>query len=423
LKLLSRYNRINITVTVTVFLLGSVFFFFVLQYILLSQLDETLLSEKQEIVNYVAAHNQLPEIVNTNQQWSFYETTTKPVKGTYFKSDVYTSDDFDKEPIRQLVFSIRAGNEFYNITINKSQRETQALLKIIIIATVAMIAIIMIINFIINRRVLSSLWNPFYKTIERIRLYRLSDKLTLQLDKVNIDEFASLNESLNEMSARIYNDYETLKRFTENASHEMQTPLAVIRSKTDILLQTIDWKENEMQQLQQIEDATQRLAKLHQSLLLLTKLENRQFLINEEVDLTSIVHQKINEREDVLQAKKITLRKNLQQVKLLFHQHLAEIVVSNLLNNAIRHTPANGEMDVELSKNKFSVSNTALHGELDKSKIFQRFYKATDTAEGTGLGLAIVKEICNMANANIEYQYQNNKHQFIIYFDDGSTKH
>jgi signal transduction histidine kinase len=405
-----------------VFLLGSIFFFFILQYILLSQLDETLLSEKQEIVNYVSTHNELPEIVNTNQQWSYYEPTSEPIAHPSFKSVIYTSDDFDKEPIRQLLFSIKAGDSFYNITINKSRKETQALLKIIIIATVAMIAIIMVINFIINRRILSTLWNPFYKTIERIRTYRLSDKQTLQLKKESIDEFASLNESLNEMSERIYNDYETLKRFTENASHEMQTPLAVIRYKTDMLMQSVEWKEKEIQQLQQIEDATQRLAKLHQSLLLLTKLENRQFLPNEEVDLTNIVQQKIKEREDVLEAKKIILHTNLQQVKLSFHQHLAEILVSNLLNNAIRHTSINGEMDVELSKKLFSVSNTALHGELDKSKIFQRFYKATDAAEGTGLGLAIVKEICAIANADIKYQYQNNKHQFSIQFGNGNTK-
>jgi signal transduction histidine kinase len=220
------------------------------------------------------------------------------------------------------------------------------------------------------------------------------------------------------MSARIYNDYQTLKRFTENASHEMQTPLAVIRSKTDVLLQSVDWKEKEIQQLQQIEDATQRLAKLHQSLLLLTKLENRQFLLNEQVNITDIVKQKIKEREDVLEAKKISLHTNLQQVKLSFHQHLAEILVSNLLNNAIRHTAPNGEINVELSNEEFSVSNTSLNGELDKNKIFQRFYKAADTAEGTGLGLAIVKEICNVANANINYEYRNHKHQFTIKFGD-----
>jgi two-component system, OmpR family, sensor histidine kinase QseC len=420
LKLLSKYNRINIAVTISVFLLGSIFFFFVLRYILLNQLDETLMSERQEIVNYVAAHNHLPEIVNTSQQWTYYETTAKPIKDPYFISDIHTSDDYDKEPIRQHIFSIKAGNTFYKITITKSQQEAQKLLRIIIIATVAMIAIILVINFIINRRILSTLWNPFYKTIHYIKEYRLSDKHPLQLSKVSVDEFTSLNESLNEMSARIYNDYETLKRFTENASHEMQTPLAVIRLKTDVLLQSANWEEKEMRQLQQIEDATQRLAKLHQSLLLLTKLENRQFLLNEEVNLTNIIKQKIKEREDVLEAKKISLHTNLQQVKLSFHQHLAEILVSNLLNNAIRHTAPNGEIDVELSNEVFSVSNTSLNGGLDKNKIFQRFYKATDTSEGTGLGLAIVKEICNVANADIHYQYQNNKHQFIIRFGDGN---
>ena len=420
MKLLSKYNRINIAVTVSVFLLGSIFFFFVLRYILLNQLDETLMSERQEIVNYVAAHNHLPEIVNTPQQWTYYETTTKPIKESYFKSDIHTSDDFDKELVRKCIFPIKAGNTYYNITVTKSQQETEKLLRIIIIATVIMIAIILIINFIINRRILSTLWNPFYKTIQNIKAYRLSDQQPLQLQKTSIDEFTSLNESLNEMSARIYNDYDTLKRFTENASHEMQTPLAVIRSKTDVLLQGLDWKEKEMHQLQQIEDATQRLAKLHQSLLLLTKLENRQFPLNEEVNLTNIIKQKIKEREDVLEAKKISLHTNLQPVTLSFHQHLAEILVSNLLNNAIRHTAANGAIDVELSNGMFSVSNTSLNGELDKNKVFQRFYKATDASEGTGLGLAIVKEICNVTNADIIYRYQNNRHQFIIRFGNGN---
>jgi signal transduction histidine kinase len=149
--------------------------------------------------------------------------------------------------------------------------------------------------------------------------------------------------------------------------------------------------------------------------LLLTKLENRQFLLNEEVNITNIVEQKLGEREDVLEAKKISVHKDLQLVTLSFHQHLAEILVSNLLNNAIRHTAADGEIDVKLSKEKFSVSNTSLNGGLDETKIFQRFYK-TDTSEGTGLGLAIVKEICNVANADIHYEYKNNKHQFIIRF-------
>ena len=121
----------------------------------------------------------------------------------------------------------------------------------------------------------------------------------------------------------------------------------------------------------------------------------------------------------MLEAKKISLHTSLQQVKLSFHQHLAEILVSNLLNNAIRHTGANGEIDVELSNEMFSISNTSFNGELDKNKIFQRFYK-TDISEGTGLGLAIVKEICNMAGAVISYQYQNNKHQFTIKFADGN---
>jgi signal transduction histidine kinase len=403
-----------------VFLLGSVFFYFVLHYILIHQLDETLMSEEQEITKYVQSHNKLPEIENTREQWITYQIANKPIKQAYFKSGTYLSDDHEKEPVRQYIFPLTVGNIFFKVTVNKSQEETEDLLKVIIFATVAMIAIILFVNFIINRKVLNKLWNPFYSTIQSIKAYRLSSRQSLQLDKVPIDEFSSLNESLNEMTARISSDYEALKKFTENASHEMQTPLAVIRSKTEVLLQSTEWKEKEIHQIQQIEDATQKLAKLHQSLLLLTKLENRQFILNELVNLTDIIKQKINEREDLIEAKKIILKASLKEIKLSFHQHLAEILVNNLLNNAIRHTPANGEIDIALSNQMLSVSNTALNGELDHNKIFQRFYKASDSTDGTGLGLAIVKEICNIANADIQYQYQNNKHQFIIQFSNGN---
>lgn len=418
MKLLSKYNRVNLAVTILVFILGSIFFFFILRYILINQLDQSLLSEQQEIEKYVNAHHRLPEIVNTTQQWTYYRREGKPISSAYFRNNTAQNVDNKSESVRQYIFPLTLQGNYYAITITKSQQETQSLLTLIVIATIAMIAFILVINFIINRRVLSSLWTPFYQTIENIKTYRLTQKQPLKLDHVSIDEFNSLNESLNDMSTRIYNDYETLKRFTENASHEMQTPLAVIRSKTDVLLQSAELKENDLQQLQQIEDATQRLARLHQSLLLLTKLENRQFTLNEEVDLTAIIRQKLSERKDVIDTKKISLHVKLHDMKLSFHQHLAEILVSNLLNNAIRHTPLNGEIDVEVANQALSVSNTSLNGELNKEKIFQRFYKGVNSSEGTGLGLAIVKEICNVMNADIQYRYQNGKHQFLIRFSD-----
>jgi signal transduction histidine kinase len=417
MKLFTKYNRVNIAVTILAFTAGSVAFYFVLHYVLVRQLDETLRAEKQEITEYVKQHNQLPEIQNTKHQWIIVEETTQPVKSTSVTSKlVYDKKEDDDESIRQMVFSITANGKSYNVSVNKSETETEDLLQLIIYVTIAMIGFILLLNYIVNRKLITALWKPFYTTIDSIKQYNISQHQPLQLSTEQIDEIDLLNKSLNAMTTNIYNDYYTLKSFTENASHEMQTPLAVIRSKVELLLQQTEWKEQSLQHLMVIENATQKLAKLNQSLLLLTKLENRQFILNEEVNLAKIVNEKLDERNELIQAKQLQVSINCEEVTLAFHQHLAEILISNLLNNAIRYTTIGGEINISLNKKELQVSNTATNGTLDNDKIFQRFYKTETSTEGTGLGLAIIKEICNAGGFDLQYSFLDNKHSFSVHF-------
>jgi signal transduction histidine kinase len=153
---------------------------------------------------------------------------------------------------------------------------------------------------------------------------------------------------------------------------------------------------------------------LHQSLLLLTKLENRQFILNESIQLKSILIQKCEERIELFQSKQIELLIDATEFNMHFHQHLAEILISNLLNNAILYTAVGGTISIALNQNFLIVSNTAMSGSLDTDKVFTRFYKASDT--GTGLGLSIINEICTSAGFNIAYQFENGMHIFKIGF-------
>ena len=150
--------------------------------------------------------------------------------------------------------------------------------------------------------------------------------------------------------------------------------------------------------------------------MLLTRLENRQFLLNEAVDLTKIIEIKVNERQEMITAKNITLAINCEQVSLFFHNHLAEMLVSNMLNNAIRYTPQGGTISVELTQKELIISNTAAAGALQQNKLFSRFYKEESSSEGTGLGLAIVKQICNAAGYKVQYGFTEKKHIFSIQF-------
>ncbi len=267
MKLFTKYNRVNVSATIFTFVLGSIAFYFVLDYVLSRQLKETLRSEQFEIVHYVEEHHALPEIQNTRHQWITVEKSIEKLDKPQFKNiGYYNERDKENQSAKQLLFNIEVAGQNYLITVNKSEAETEELLKLIILVTIGMIALMLLFNYFINRRLINKLWQPFYKTIDDIKQYQVSDKQPMRLSNERIDELNLLNDSLNKMTQSIYREYAALKSFTENASHEMQTPLAVIRSKIDLLLQQSELNEQSLQQILSIEDAAKRLSKLHQSL-------------------------------------------------------------------------------------------------------------------------------------------------------------
>jgi signal transduction histidine kinase len=419
MKLFAKYNRVNIAATILVFIIGNIGFYFVLQYVLTNQLDESLRNEQQEISAFVQQKHTLPVIENAKEQWIEVHPASSLTKKASFRSaQILNPQEKEEETVRQLVFTIQADGKIYEITVNKSATETEDLLKLIIGIAVLMIALILIFNYIINRTLIRRLWQPFYRTIEVIKEYRTGKPL--QLPEEKIDELRLLNQSLNQMSDKINQDYQTLKTFTENASHEMQTPLSVIRSKTETLLQHTERDEKLMQHLLTIEDETQKLARLHHSLLLLTKLKNRQFSTTDQIDFKEVVDKKIKERFELFESKNIAISVQGTSPLHVFHTHLAEIIISNLLNNALRYTPIGGSIDIIFNEESISFFNTASGGSLDVTRIFQRFYKADQSAEGTGLGLAIVDEICNASGCRIIYRFRETTHDFTIIFNTHS---
>lgn len=418
MKLFTRYNRINIAATIFIFIVGSVAFYFVLHYILIKQLDETLHSEQQEINEYTEVHKQLPEIENTKHQW----ITIQPVKYPLSKRKIssyekYNSAEKEWESVRQLNFPLLVNNQYYTIAVNRSEVEMEDILKLIILVITGMIALILLLNFFINRTIINKLWQPFYHSINQIRHYKINEKQSLILPNSSIDEFNILNESLNSMTSSIANEYYAMKTFTENASHEMQTPLAVIRSQTDMLLQQSEANEAMGKNILEIEKGIQKLVRLNQSLLLLAKIKNAQFEFKEEVNLGELTEHKLAEKQDWFRSKQICTEKNIKAVTLLFHHQLAEILVNNLLSNAIKYTPAAGHVFIQLNEECLMIANTAAGDALPADKIFQRFYKAQQNQDGIGLGLAIVFEITKAAGFDIEYSFKDKQHIFSVYFN------
>ena len=396
-----------------IFIIGSCSFYFLLNFILIRELDEELQSEQQEIVTFSNLHNALPEIVHTKNQSTSYTLASKK-SAPLFRS-IKNNHDKEEENQRELQFTIEAGGKYYLVTVDKPLEETESLLQVIIGVTIAVIALILLAGYLINRTVIRKLWKPFYRTIDQVENYHLAD--TFSLENTEIEEFSLLNRSINEMIERIQHDYNSLKNFTGQAAHEMQTPLAIIRTKLDMLIQNEPLLQRNAQGITDIEKGVQRLSRLHQSLLLLTKVENKQFALNEPVDIDKIIKDKIDEYTEIMEEMHLALTLKLEPTTALFHSHLADILANNIINNATRYNKHGGSVTIELQNKTLTISNTSPNKQLDTVKLFKPFYRDNNMQDGTGLGLSIIKQICDTAGYSIRYQYTADQHIFTITFN------
>ncbi len=412
MKLLTRYNRANIITAILILLISSATYYFIIRSILIKEIDKDLKVEEQEIHEFVKENNSLPNASAYKGQEIRFEPAKSDVKREIITAAANKGRDPDR-PVRMLSFPIVVKGVLHKAIVIKSQVEAEDLVQLIVLVTAAIFLLLLIIISLVNRFLLSKLWEPFYNTLSQLKEYDIKSSTTLQLPAVNVNEFNELNKSVSEMTKRVNHDFEALKAFTDNASHEMQTPLAIINSKLDILLQTSD--EKQAGQLQIIYDATGRLTRLNQTLLLLTKINNQQYSNQSTVDLISLILQKFQQFDELIKARNIQLQIELAEVHIQMNKELIDILFNNLLSNAVKHNYNGGYIHCNLTPEKVTISNSGPPLTFDAKNIFNRFQKS-DHSTGTGLGLAVAQQICESSNLTITYTSSNNEHAFTIIF-------
>ena len=420
MKLFTKYNRIAITTSVIIFMAGSFAFYLTLRYVMIRQLDDVLRTERAEILQYLNEHHELPEMLNTKDQWSVVRRTAHPLERMVFTTEKgINPHEHGKEWLRKIQFTLQVHDELYEISIYKSQEGTDDMIKLIILIAIVMIALILLAGNLINRTLLKKLWQPFYHTIDTIKEYQLTQDKALRLPGTGVEEFTLLNTSVSNMTERAQHEYQVLKEFTGNAAHEMQTPLAVIATHTDALMQDEQLLHRHAASIASIEQSVGKLAKLNQSLLLLAKIEHGRFELNQEVRWDELLQQKLNEWQELITGQNLKVSLSIVPVTTVFHEHLADIVISNLLNNSIRYNIAGGHIAIILNHEGFSIANTPSLPALDTSKLFNRFFRQSGTGpDGNGLGLSIIKQVCELAHHRITYQYTHQQHVFTIFFSN-----
>jgi signal transduction histidine kinase len=282
--------------------------------------------------------------------------------------------------------------------------------------TVLFFALLLVGFVLLNRRINRRLWQPFYNSLEQIKKFNLEQKKRIDFELSDIEEFSQLNESLDKLITGNITAFNQQKEFADNASHELQTPLAIVQSKLELLMQSQSLTTEQYNIIEDALKALSRVSRVNKNLLLLTKMENSQYMEKDAINVSELLEQILPQFENIAAGKQISFITRFQPgITITGNRALIETLLNNLITNAIRYSPGGSKIPLELSNNNLTIANPGYQS-LQTEQLFKRFAAASLQHRGTGLGLAIVKQICNRYNWEIKYTFDHNCHTFTLHF-------
>ncbi|MCX6291042.1 MAG: HAMP domain-containing sensor histidine kinase [Bacteroidetes bacterium] len=418
MKLLNKTNEYYIAVAIGLLFIGSFVVASRVLYLVNKEINDRMLFEKSEIENQLIRQPQIAEsgiiIGDRIEIIPIYKLHTLKLQ----LKDTSRYDPYLERtvPYRQLTYEKPIGGKFYSIRILKRLPEGRDMFSGLAI-TIALIAVDVIFCFyFLNRWFSRRIWSPFYNALEVLKKFDLRKGGHTVFTHSSVEEFDTLNKELVKLTDKVSRDYQNLKEFTENMSHETQTPLAIIRSKLDIMLQSENLSEAQTGQIKSSLDAVNRLSRMNKSLIMLTRIDNDQYADTKLVNLGGLLRKQLQDMEIFVESKRLVVEENVDEQRIYqVNEQLAEILISNLLSNAIKYNTTGGRLSVKLEENTLVIANSGDALEIQPDQIFERFKKGQQK-DSVGLGLAIVKKICDHFNSSIQYQYENGMHSFVIVF-------
>ena len=345
----------------------------------------------------------------------------KDLSGRNLKDSIFTAtskslhlEDKTDDNFRVLITTININGTPHYFRSIANYEDTKETVSAIAIVTFFFIGTILLGLLLINRYLAKTIWAPFRNTLDRLKNFNLNTQTKIEFEATDTIEFDELNQSLSRLIAHNVSVYKTQKEFTENASHELQTPLAILKNKLDILLQSDDLTEKQYNIAEDMNKALSRSSRINQNLLLLAKIENSQFDNAENIHFDELLQSSVDNLQEHFEQKNILVKMEISKnITVNGNRSLTEILINNLLLNAIRHTSVNGYIVITLKNSIFEVANSG-EDKLDEELLFKRFSKLSANNSGSGLGLAIIKEISKSQNWTVHYRFENNHHIFSV---------
>lgn len=416
MKLLNKINRNYALLSSLIFFVGIIFIFILMEYFISSEIDEKLETQKLNVIKNLdqglkvefTPFVEVKEIVNQNFN------VEEGIKDT----SIYNKFENEFDSYRQLKTIYSNGNKSYLIIVRTDNIEKSDLLFTIGIPFSIILLLTIFISNLIVRKINISIWKPFYMNLEKLKNFSVENKDKLSLINTDIDEFNDLNNSLIELTGKISRDYKKLKEFSENASHELQTPIAIIKAKIEAMLQDESLSSEAAAQLQTINSTATRLARINKSLTILSKLDSEEYEEKKVIALKNFIQKKVKDFIEIAESKGIVVEiKTLEDFDIRINEDHLELLLSNLFSNAIKHNYEGGKIIIDLHESAFTIKNTGMPLDKEPKKMFERFEKGKYSSESYGLGLVIVKEICDAYKIRIDYTVQDEWHEIRIVFN------
>jgi signal transduction histidine kinase len=377
--------------------------------------DESLVAEKHELFSHLQTDTTIRHLplqglveIRSAEHWQQSKADSMYTQVLY--------DTFSREniPYRVLQSYVDMQGKPTLVRLKRSLIDGEDLIQSIIIVVVAILVIIITGMIVINRFSSKQLWSPFYTTLEKLRSFEIGKNSSITLPSTRTDEFNDLNHSINALTARSHEAYQSQKAFTENASHELQTPLAIFQGKLELLMQTQPMTAEQAVLISDLEDANRRMGYLNKNLLLLTRIENHQYYEKHPVSIDAAVRRIADQYSAHAIHKSINVQLNIAEgVPVNANSALIDILLSNLISNAIRHNAEGGSVEISVTKEGVVlIQNTGRNAPLDGSKLFMRFHKDSADKDSLGLGLAICHKICEMNGYQLDYAFTEGSHAF-----------
>lgn len=399
----------------------GVLFYYTIMYELMDETDDTLENYAQIIINN-ALYDE--SILNTEGNlMSFYYFHPISVEegqsyhDMFYDSLVYVESEDEYEPVRVYRTAFRMPNgQFYELELMISTLERDDMVNAMVWYLVTLFILFLCSTAIGTRLILQKIFQPMNRLMDWLQRLHPGTEVPPLDNATGIREFRLLGDVAYDMANRSHRAYEEQKQFIENASHELQTPLAIARGKLELLAESEGMTEEQLKELDAIYSTLGRAVKLNKALLLLSRIENGQYAETEQVSVDELLDELLPDLMDIYAHKQISLERTKEPSPFIINCNasLAHILITNLVKNALLHSPEGGKLVVQTTSSSLTLKNSGT-SPLDASLLFKRFaHSINRKKESTGLGLAISEAIASGCSLRLTYSWEETMHVFSL---------